>query len=178
MASPKHPDEYGSFFGKLDWYVTTIEYCGLFIDAFTAGLILGIALLVTFAISIGAIVQRNHVTTGLVILNYTLLIDAIGIVIIGTFVWFFTLEERNNFHKSWQAATPTTRRVLQDQVRFLLLTQETLQTKPSSSSAVAISMGLIYPKLGASANPPISSLVLMPLYLLISALHPSPILRI
>lgn len=63
-----------------------------------AGTVLGVALLVTFAISIAAIVQRNHVTIGLVILNWTLIIDAIAILVVGTFLWFFTLQERNNFH--------------------------------------------------------------------------------
>jgi len=83
----------------------------------TAGMILGIALLVTFVVSIAAIVQRNHVTIGLVILNYTLLIDALGIVIIGTFVWMFTLEERANFHKLWAEATPAVRLALQDEFK-------------------------------------------------------------
>jgi len=83
----------------------------------TTGMILGMALLVTFAISIGAIVQKNHVTIGLVILNYTLLLDALGIVIIGTFIWFFTLEERNNFHVRWAAASKETRLKLQDQLK-------------------------------------------------------------
>jgi len=83
----------------------------------TAGTILGIALIITFAISIAAVVQRNHVTIGLVILNYTLLVDAIGIVIIGTFVWFYTLKERNNFYKLWLAASRETRVALQDQLK-------------------------------------------------------------
>jgi len=83
----------------------------------TAGTVLGVALIVTFVISVAAIVQRNHVTIGLVILNYALLIDAIGILVIGTFVWFFTLEERANFHKLWLDATPTTRLTLQNQFK-------------------------------------------------------------
>jgi hypothetical protein len=83
----------------------------------TSGMILGIALLITFAISVGAIVQKNHVTLGLVVLNYTLLIDAIGIVVIGTFIWFFTLQERENFHVRWQALNRDTRIVLQDQLK-------------------------------------------------------------
>jgi len=83
----------------------------------TAGTILGVALLVTFVISIGAIVQKNHVTVGLVLLNYALLVDAIGIVVIGTFVWFFTLQERANFHKLWAEATPLVRTTLQDQFK-------------------------------------------------------------
>jgi len=83
----------------------------------TAGVILGIALIVTFFVSIAGVVQRNHITIGLVITNYALLIDAIGIVIIGTFVWFFTLEERKNFSVFWNAATPDVRRQLQDKLK-------------------------------------------------------------
>lgn len=86
----------------------------------TAGSILGIALIVTFFISITGVVQRNHITIGLVITNYALLIDAIGIVIIGTFVWFFTLQERANFYELWKAASPDVRLTLQDKVSFLL----------------------------------------------------------
>lgn len=83
----------------------------------TAGMILGVALLVTCAISVAAIIQKNHVTIGLVILNYALLLDAIGIVIIGTFVWFFTLQERTSFHRLWSQASPQTRIILQDQLK-------------------------------------------------------------
>jgi len=83
----------------------------------TSGMILGIVLLITFAISIGAIIQKNHITIGLVILNYTLLTDAIGIIIIGTFIWFFTLQERVNFHVRWLDATRETRIILQDQLQ-------------------------------------------------------------
>jgi len=83
----------------------------------TAGTILGVSLLVTFVISIVALVQRSHVTLGFVVLNYALLIDALGIVVIGTFVWVFTLRERANFYEIWKAATPQTRLTLQDQLK-------------------------------------------------------------
>ena len=79
-------------------------------------MILGIALLVTFAISVGAIVQRNHVTIGLVVLNWTLIGDAIGIIAIGSILWFFTLQERENFHSLFAAQTRENRILLQDQV--------------------------------------------------------------
>jgi len=79
-----------------------------------AGTILGVALLTTFIISIGAIIQRNHVTIGLVLLNYALLVDAISILVIGTFIWFSTLQERANFHQFWVDASPALRIALQD----------------------------------------------------------------
>ncbi|KAL0947318.1 hypothetical protein HGRIS_013437 [Hohenbuehelia grisea] len=80
----------------------------------TAGTVLGVALLLTFALSIGAIVQPNHVTVGLVVLNWMLLLDALGIVIIGTFVWVFTLQERANFHELFLQASDVTRIEIQD----------------------------------------------------------------
>lgn len=81
-----------------------------------AGTVLGVSLLVTFVISIGAIIQRNHVTIGLVILNYILVADAIVVGVVGSFIWFYTLRERNNFHLVWAEAAPATRIFLQDHV--------------------------------------------------------------
>jgi len=83
----------------------------------TGGTILGVALLTTFMMSVGAIIQRNHVTIGLVLLNYALLVDAIGILVIGTFIWFSTLQERANFHKLWVNASPAVRITLQDKFK-------------------------------------------------------------
>ncbi|THG98905.1 hypothetical protein EW026_g3346 [Hermanssonia centrifuga] len=79
-----------------------------------AGTILGIFLLVTFAISIFAIVQRNHVTLGLVILNWTLIADAIAVLVIGSMIWFFSLQQRNNYFKIFQAQSDSTRLAIQD----------------------------------------------------------------
>ncbi|PBK77775.1 tetraspanin Pls1 family [Armillaria solidipes] len=87
----------------------------------TAGTVLAVALLVTFAISIAAVVQRNHVTIGFVILNYVLVLDALGIIVIGSFVWFFTLHERANFHDIWVRQSAANRISLQDQVNPLHL---------------------------------------------------------
>jgi hypothetical protein len=80
----------------------------------TMGLILGIALLITFVFSIGAIVQANHVTIGLVILNYLLLVDVLLILVIGSVMWFPTLRERDLFHKSWIDMSRDDRIFLQD----------------------------------------------------------------
>lgn len=114
-------------------------------------MILGIVLIITFAVSVGAIIQKNHITIGLVILNYNLLLDAIGIVVAGTFIWFFTLQERDNFHVRWLDASRETRILLQDQVRsshsrFLV----NLTKCPPSSNAVVISTELTKSKLVVS----------------------------
>jgi len=83
----------------------------------TAGLILGIFLLATVVISIGAIVQPNHVNLGLVILNWALIVDATVIVFIGSWIWFFTLHERNNFHALFLKLSVADRIILQDQFK-------------------------------------------------------------
>jgi len=83
----------------------------------TAGTILGVLLLLTFAISIAGIIQRNHVNIGLVILNYALLVDAFAVVVIGTYVWWYTLGERANFHALWLSASTNSRIALQDQFK-------------------------------------------------------------
>jgi len=79
-----------------------------------AGTILGISMIVTFLISLVAIAQRNHVTVGLVILNYALILDAMGIIVIGTFVWWYTLQERANFHQLWFQTSSAARIAIQD----------------------------------------------------------------
>jgi hypothetical protein len=82
-----------------------------------AGTVLGIMLLVTFMISIFAIAQRNHVTSGLVFLNWVLIGDAIAVLVIGSIIWFYSLRQRNNYHELFQASSPQTRIAIQDKVR-------------------------------------------------------------
>jgi hypothetical protein len=83
----------------------------------SAALIMGIFLVVTFVFSIGAIVQKNHVTIGLVILNYILIADAIVVLCVGTFVWIWTLRQRNNYHPLYAALPPNSIAFIQDKVR-------------------------------------------------------------
>jgi len=80
----------------------------------TIGLVIGVAYLITWIISVGAIIQPTHVTIGLVFLNWTLLGDAIITLIVGTIIWFFTLRERANFAKIFDSASPTIRQGVQD----------------------------------------------------------------
>ncbi|KLO14897.1 tetraspanin Pls1 family [Schizopora paradoxa] len=83
----------------------------------TAGLILAITLLVSWIISVGAIVQPNHVLGGLYLLNWVLIIDGIFILVIGTFVWFYTLQERANYHEVFSTLSTQTRIAIQDQLK-------------------------------------------------------------
>ena len=79
-----------------------------------AGIVLAIALLVTWAVSVGAIIQPNHVTKPLMILNWLLILDGIGVLVIGTFVWFFSLRQRAEFHDVFAAQSDDVRIQIQD----------------------------------------------------------------
>jgi len=81
----------------------------------TVGMVLGILYAVTFVVSVGAIVQRNHVTIGLVMLNWLLILDTAFTVVFASVLWFRTLQEEDNFEKVWIAAPAQTRLTLQDQ---------------------------------------------------------------
>jgi len=83
----------------------------------TVGMVLGIVYAVTFIISVGAIVQRNHVTIGLVMLNWLLILDTIFTVLFASVLWFRTLDEQANFEKVWIAAPAQARLALQDQFK-------------------------------------------------------------
>jgi hypothetical protein len=82
----------------------------------SAGLAMGIAFLITSALSFGAVIQRNHVTIGLIILNWVLLADAVIVLVVGTFVWFYTLRERAEFHVRYAKMQPSQRITIQDRV--------------------------------------------------------------
>jgi hypothetical protein len=79
-----------------------------------AGLAMGIAFLITTTFSIGAIIQRNHVTIGLVVLNWVLISDAIIVLVVGSFVWFYTLRERAEYHVKYAQLQPSQRITAQD----------------------------------------------------------------
>lgn len=79
-----------------------------------AGLAMGIAFLITAALSVGAIIQRNHVTIGLVLLNWVLISDTIIVLVVGTFVWFYTLRERAEYHVKYAQLPPSQRIAAQD----------------------------------------------------------------
>jgi len=80
----------------------------------TVGLVLGVFFLVTWAFSIGAVIQRNHITIGLVLLNWLLIVAMVYLTVAGSVIWFFTLRLRNNFHTRWSQQTPVTRVEIQD----------------------------------------------------------------
>ena len=86
-------------------------------DLKTGGTAIGVMLLITFFISIFAIAQRNHVTMGLVLLNWVLIADAIAVLVVGTIIWFYSLRQRNEYHAKFQAVSSQTRIEIQNQVR-------------------------------------------------------------
>jgi len=91
---------------EMNFYVSMMDLNG--------GLALGIMLLVTWMISIGSILQPNHVTVGLVITNWALIGDAIAIIVIGGSIWFYSLREVANYLIVWTNASTDTRQALQD----------------------------------------------------------------
>jgi len=80
----------------------------------TIGIVIGVAYLITFVLSVGAVIQPPHVTLGLIILNWTLLADAIITLVVGTIIWFYTLQERNNFAKVFYSSSENIRQGVQD----------------------------------------------------------------
>ena len=82
------------------------------------GLVLGLLFLVTWVVSVGAVIQKNHITGGLVLLNWMLIADMLYLTGAGTVIWFFTLRMRNSFHKIWSHQSPGTRIAIQDMVGF------------------------------------------------------------
>lgn len=79
-------------------------------------LALGIIYVVTFAVSIGAVIQRNHITIGLAILNWVLIVNTIITVIYGSTLWYMTLQEHANFANVWNATTPQARIAVQEKL--------------------------------------------------------------
>ena len=126
----------------------------------------------TFIISIGAIIQRNHITIGLVLLNYALLVDAIGILVIGTMIWFSTLQERAHFHKWWLNTSPAIRITLQDKVNSSPDMFSAYLKDSNSFSVAGISVGQISQKSeDPFVDPRVSSPALRKTYQVTSALR-------
>jgi len=80
----------------------------------TSGLITGIFLAATAVLAIFAAVQRNHVTTGLVWLNWMLIADFVVVLVVGTRIWFFSLRQRAEFFNIYSALPTETRVQIQD----------------------------------------------------------------
>ncbi|KAH9952212.1 tetraspanin [Amylocystis lapponica] len=79
-----------------------------------AGLILGILFILTFLLSMGALMGKNNGTMGFVLLNWMLVLDAVATLIVSTAMWFYTLQERNNYYAVWKEASSETRLELQN----------------------------------------------------------------
>lgn len=79
------------------------------------GSVLGITLLATFVLSLLVITQRG--TLGLKILNWILLANSIVILLTGTYIWIFTLHERNNYHAVFGQQSNEIKILIQDMVR-------------------------------------------------------------
>jgi len=82
-----------------------------------AGLALGSMFLATFVFSIVAIAQPNHVILPLALLNWALIADALAVVVIGTMIWWATLQERNNFNEAFEKTSADVRLIIQNQLQ-------------------------------------------------------------
>jgi len=86
----------------------------LSIQHLNAGLIMGVIMLVSWVISIGALIMPNNSITGFIILNWALVLDAISILVTGTSLWFYTLRIQHNYLEVWQAQSNATKIAVQD----------------------------------------------------------------
>ncbi|CAE6415369.1 unnamed protein product [Rhizoctonia solani] len=82
-----------------------------------AGLGLGIMFVITCVLSIGAILTPKAATGGLKALNWVLIADSIATVIVGSVVWFYTLEERENFSFVWAEQSQDIQSRIQEQFK-------------------------------------------------------------
>lgn len=71
---------------------------------------------------------------GLVLLNWILIIDAIGTLVVGTFLWFYTLQERNNFHTAFAAQSSQHKIAIQDKVRYNIFCTRLSQLMPGAAA--------------------------------------------
>lgn len=99
---------------------------------------MGVAFLLTSFLSVGAIIQRNHVTMGLVVLNWVLIADAVMVLVVGSVIWFYTLRERAEFHTVYSNLQSSQRLAIQDQASPLWLPFPCLSnSSPTISSNAA-----------------------------------------
>ncbi|KZT03532.1 tetraspanin [Laetiporus sulphureus 93-53] len=78
------------------------------------GLIMGVILLVSWVVSVGALLSPNNSIKGFVLFNWTLALDAIVVLIVGTTLWFYTLMVRDNYLAVWEVQSTETRVAIQD----------------------------------------------------------------
>jgi hypothetical protein len=78
----------------------------------TGGTVLGIIFLATFVSSIVLVTIRGK--RPLVMLNWLLLVNGIAILFVGTYIWFSTLHERNNYHNMFGMQSNAAKIAIQD----------------------------------------------------------------
>jgi hypothetical protein len=81
----------------------------------TGGAVLGIIFLATFVSSLILVPIRG--TKSLIMLNWLLFINGIAILLVGTYIWFSTLHERNNYHAAFGMQSDATKIAIQDTLK-------------------------------------------------------------
>lgn len=107
-----------SLLGPLISLVRLFFVRGLRTDPHTScvgGAVLGIIFLATFVSSLILVPIRG--TKSLIMLNWLLFINGIAILLVGTYIWFSTLHERNNYHAAFGMQSDATKIAIQDTVR-------------------------------------------------------------
>lgn len=84
-------------------------------EQLNAGLIMGVILLASWIVSIIAVLSPAAQVTGLIVLNWMLVLDAIAVLVVGTSIWFFTLHIEDNYLAVWDALSNATKIEIQDE---------------------------------------------------------------
>ncbi|CCM03846.1 uncharacterized protein FIBRA_05995 [Fibroporia radiculosa] len=79
-----------------------------------AGLVMGIILFISWLISIGAFLSPATSILGFIILDWFLVLDMIAVLTVGTMMWYYTLQIRDNYFAVWQAQSTETRIAVQN----------------------------------------------------------------
>jgi len=78
------------------------------------GTVLGVMFEVSVLVSLFAITQRKPLTSGLKALNWTLVLDSIAVLVVGSILWFYSLRQPTNYLRVWEAQPDSILFQLQD----------------------------------------------------------------
>jgi len=76
-------------------------------------MVLGAICLISFALSLYGVLRKRK-WDGLVIFNWSIVVNVLATTVIGLLVWYSTLEQRIAFSKIWSDLSPSGQQLLQD----------------------------------------------------------------
>lgn len=74
---------------------------------------------VSVLVSLFAITQRKPLTSGLKALNWTLVLDSIAVLVVGSILWYYSLRQPTNYLRVWEAQPDSILFQLQDKASEL-----------------------------------------------------------